>query len=588
MNPYQDLDETKFWRTGVVDSLATGEIFKIWQPKFPVSKDSTFLTVGSCFAQHISRWLIKNGYVWLDSEPGPQDVSPEELKNNGYGVFSFRTGNIYTVSLLKQWLAQATNSMPIITEYYHENGVYYDPFRPLIPTHGFSSKEELQEARIQTFVNMIGAIAKADVFIFTLGLTEAWVSTAGAVYPVCPGTIKGVFDKQKHIFVNYSYMEVLEDLLWVIDTLNNINPHLNFLLTVSPVPLTATASNQHVLAATMYSKSVLRSVAGYLSNCKNNVDYFPSYELIASFPLRGKYFDSNLRTVTQEGVDFVMRHFEKGITPSHERKFADRLEELVDQQDVICEDVLLEAWQRKDIKCVNSKICLLGDSHMEKLSRSFDKLKIEHIGGMVMAGKRWASNEIELDDDKVFAPMVISPVWEEIIPFLKTISGNEEKIVITNIGMQSHKNVLAFRKFLDKKNVQHLTPSQFEAWYKSKNLKNIEVIRRLREKCKFKVIVLTDPPTQAINEALSGILNFWELYDEMTESLFTSMGCQVLNARKYIFSIGFDNSYYAVNAEVQDWIHGSEQYYDAIAEKLFRMINAKSPVNQNDSLCGTE
>ena len=39
-------------------------------------------------------------------------------------------------------------------------------------------------------------------------------------------------------------------------------PKLRILLTVSPVPLTATAGDDHVLLATTYSKSVLRAGRG--------------------------------------------------------------------------------------------------------------------------------------------------------------------------------------------------------------------------------------------------------------------------------------------------------------------------------------
>jgi len=39
------------------------------------------------------------------------------------------------------------------------------------------------------------------------------------------------------------------------------------------------------------------------------VDYFPSYEIIMSHPFRGMFFQNNLRTIHEQGVDFVMSHF---------------------------------------------------------------------------------------------------------------------------------------------------------------------------------------------------------------------------------------------------------------------------------------
>lgn len=99
------------------------------------------------------------------------------------------------------------------------------------------------------------------------------------------------------------------DLLAIISLAKTVNKGIRFLLTVSPVPLIATASSNHILVANQYSKSVLRAVAGDLSNVRSDVDYFPSYELIASHPFGNKFYDSNLRTVTDEGVKWVMRHF---------------------------------------------------------------------------------------------------------------------------------------------------------------------------------------------------------------------------------------------------------------------------------------
>jgi hypothetical protein len=80
-------------------------------------------------------------------------------------------------------------------------------------------------------------------------------------------------------------------------------------LTVSPVPLTATATGRHALVATTHSKSVLRAAAGQLADERDDVDYFPSYEIISGFPYRAAFYEPNLRTVTPDGVAFVMRHF---------------------------------------------------------------------------------------------------------------------------------------------------------------------------------------------------------------------------------------------------------------------------------------
>ncbi len=181
---------------------------------------------------------------------------------------------------------------------------------------------------------------------------------------------------------------------------------LNFYLTVSPVPLTATASKEHVLVATTYSKSILRSAAGELSLSRDDVDYFPSYELISQPPTFGKFYESNLRSVKPEGVDYVMKHFELGIDPDfNKEKITPPVKtKLYKSIDEICEDILLEN-QSKDIKRVNSistNIFFLGDSHMGILSGIFKKMGLSCIGDMTMKGHIWANNQFILDQDEVF------------------------------------------------------------------------------------------------------------------------------------------------------------------------------------------
>ena len=84
---------------------------------------------------------------------------------------------------------------------------------------------------------------------------------------------------------------------------------MSSVMTVSPVPLTGTASGRHVLQATTYSKAVLRAVAGELAQKYDHIDYFPSYEVITNQAARGCFYEENLRSVRREGVEAVMNIF---------------------------------------------------------------------------------------------------------------------------------------------------------------------------------------------------------------------------------------------------------------------------------------
>jgi hypothetical protein len=320
MNPYESLPQSAFWKPAVADR-AMLEIDCLWNPKFEISKHAAISTYGSCFAQHIGRALKVRGYTWNITETAPQGMSDASASTFNYGIFSSRTANIYTTTLLQQWLSWATGRLAPPDEVWQHDNRFIDPFRPHIEPNGFCDVEELLASRNRTIDCLRASIMSSEFFVFTLGLTESWHNVAaGYEYPMCPGTVGGTFDPERHEFRNLEYGQIVDSLRVSLEMMKELNPKLRFILTVSPVPLTATKSGQHVLVATMHSKSILRAVAGHFHAHREDVDYFPSYEIINSPVFRGAFFEGNLRSVSRTGVAFVMDSFFKCLgqaaTPS--------------------------------------------------------------------------------------------------------------------------------------------------------------------------------------------------------------------------------------------------------------------------------
>jgi hypothetical protein len=350
MNPYQQLPEKAFWRLGVADK-SMSDIVDLWDPEFDIKPHHKISTFGSCFAQHIGKALDSRGFRWHMGETPPLGCCPELAKKYGYGVFSARTGNIYTASLLNQWTRWANAEAAVPDEIWSKDGRFYDPFRPAIEPCGFESEAELQATRAHTIACFKNCITDSDFFVFTLGLTESWThSTCGFEYPMCPGTVAGDYVANTHRFENQKFGRIRSDLTAAIQTMRSINPSLRFLLTVSPVPLVATMSGKHVAVATMASKSILRAVADELANEYAHVDYFPSYEIINSPVFKGSFFEANQRSVTSHGVQFVMNHFfscleRKYGAPQPTAKIAaPAVRAYEDIGDVSCEEELLMAY----------------------------------------------------------------------------------------------------------------------------------------------------------------------------------------------------------------------------------------------------
>ncbi len=352
-NPYQGYAPKAFWKTAV-GAVSPFQISGMWQPKFPVVPSDKIVTAGSCFAQHIGRALAARGYQWFNAEPAPSLMVDEDAYAFNYGIFSFRTGNIYTTRMLRQWLEQAYGILPEPEEVWESKGRFFDPMRPGIEPGGFATLAELKSARAATQAAIRKAVEDANLFVFTLGLTESWRNRdTGLEYASCPGTAAGEYDAARHEFVNHRVDAIQADLNAALAIMRKANPSLKVLLTVSPVPLTATASGQHVLSATTYSKSVLRTVAGMAAEDHDFVDYFPSYEIITAPAFRGMFFAPNMRSVVPEGVNFVMQNFfadqlaafgkQKRVKPAA-KKAAAKSAAHKPSDDIKCEEELLDAF----------------------------------------------------------------------------------------------------------------------------------------------------------------------------------------------------------------------------------------------------
>lgn len=354
-NPYRHIPPQGFWRTAVAEPGLFG-MSDLWTSVWTLPSDAVFATFGSCFAQHISRALLARGRNWLNAEPAPGRTPAELAKTFNYGIFSARTGNIYTAAQLLYWVKLAAGQIgpEAIELWADETGRVHDMLRPKIEPDGFVSEAEARASLASTARAFRRCITESDVFVFTLGLTEGWVNTrTGQSYSICPGTGVGTFDPEAHAFKNYTYPEILRDLELALEQMWQMNPALKVLLTVSPVPLVATASGDHVLVATQYSKSVLRAVAGDMAQRHASVDYFPSYEIIAAPPTRAVFFEPNMRGIASNGVDFVMGHFFGGLDlsgPAH-----GRLTQIEDakaaesdarsaREDLVCEEMILERF----------------------------------------------------------------------------------------------------------------------------------------------------------------------------------------------------------------------------------------------------
>ncbi|MES0875416.1 GSCFA domain-containing protein [Sinimarinibacterium thermocellulolyticum] len=296
MHPYQTAPAIAFWSRAVS---------KGFDPRQACSRDGPMVratdllaSVGSCFAANLVPYLGRAGLRYWRVEPPHPALADTPAENPGYANFSAAYGNVYTARQLLELLRRALGYLRPAEDRWYCDGSVIDPYRPGLryPASGDAEFDLLTAQHLRAVREVF---LQAAVFIFTLGLTEAWVSAVdGAVFPACPGTVAGRFDERRHRFVNFSVAEVAADLDAFVAELRRVNPTVRLIFTASAAPLVATATDGHVLAATVYSRSVLWVAAEEICQRHIDVSYFPAHEIVSGPQAPEAFYAAHRRNVT--------------------------------------------------------------------------------------------------------------------------------------------------------------------------------------------------------------------------------------------------------------------------------------------------
>ena len=293
-----------------IEKLIDDYILPGHSPPSPlIDRESGVVTIGSCFAAELryflSRFGVSSGSFWV----------PSGL-NNSFAILDFL-----------QWCVYGKES----------DGAYrYDR----------AEDGDIEEWKpVQAQKDYLQHIASADLFVFTLGLSEVWrhKETLEVFWRGVPDSI---FDNNLHTFEVSSVAENKDNLHGIVECIRFANKKAPIVLTLSPVPLKATFREISCMTADAVSKSILRVAINELMAEKiDNVYYFPSYEIVKwagghlSFPAFG-LDDGCVRHVSRFLVINIINSFIKhyaqrnfyemfkakmlaeGLDPSRERIFA--------------------------------------------------------------------------------------------------------------------------------------------------------------------------------------------------------------------------------------------------------------------------
>lgn len=158
----------------------------------------------------------------------------------------------------------------------------------------------------------------SDLVIITLGFVEAWFDEAtGTFLNQMPPRRAINKEPDRYTFRRLNVLETYDLLDRGIKALIKSGVR-KVLVTVSPVPIGRTFTENDVIVANNYSKSVLRVCAEMIKDENPEVDYLPSYEIVSSGGLQ--LYNEDNKHVKPAVVNRVTGYMISNYFPNSEMK----------------------------------------------------------------------------------------------------------------------------------------------------------------------------------------------------------------------------------------------------------------------------
>ena len=275
------------------------------EPKFKLRLENKFYAIGSCFARGIENALTKRGITVESAAREFARFQPVNKEVSGLGF----TNKYNTFSILNElrWALEPEAVFPMESIAQVTESTWSDPHTT--PTLELAGLEETLERRslMQTVTRRI---VNCQTVIITLGLVEVWLDLQADVYlNRTPVRSLRMTQPDRYEFHLTGFAENWTNLEAIYALLSRYgHPDVHIVITVSPVPLMTTFSTMDVVVANTYAKSLLRAVAQEWAAVHDNVDYFPSYEIVLNSD-RAAAWQADLRHVTPTGTEHIMDLF---------------------------------------------------------------------------------------------------------------------------------------------------------------------------------------------------------------------------------------------------------------------------------------
>jgi hypothetical protein len=244
-------------------------------PSFFFETGARILTIGSCFAREIEKYLSGLGFdlpMLKINVPAEERITqtPNDVLNK------------YSVHSMENEIRWAFEGLP-----YPEDKLFLEtgPGLWVDPHLGYNlppTSFERVSARRADVMAAMRDLATSDIVIVTLGLAESWFDLETNLYlnGIPPGGARKRHPNRFPLDV-LSYADILASLGRIHSLIRKYgDANAKILITTSPVPFKATFTGDDALVANCYSKSVQRAACEEFVCTHEGTDYFPSYEIV--------------------------------------------------------------------------------------------------------------------------------------------------------------------------------------------------------------------------------------------------------------------------------------------------------------------
>jgi GSCFA family len=289
-------------------------------PKFKLRHDDKFYAIGSCFARGLEYALRRCKMSVESAAPEFARLVPVNKERTGIGFIN--KYNTFSILNELRWALDPAAVFPVESIAKVTETTWSDPHaNPTLELVGFEQTLK-RRALLQEVTKRI---VNCRSVVITLGLAEVWRDVKANVYlnstPIPPLLEREPERYELHLT---SFAQNLANLEAIHALLSRYgHPDLRIVATVSPVPLHATFLRMDVVLATTYAKSVLRAAAQQWAISHENVDYFPSYEIVQNSD-RAAVWEPDRIHVTVAGLQHIIGLFLQSYLEedSQERSFS--------------------------------------------------------------------------------------------------------------------------------------------------------------------------------------------------------------------------------------------------------------------------